>query len=84
MLCGSFSKCKMLRLNDVVRRTFIRALDIWCGRRSGQEVEFVRGRAASERGRPVSNHVSSLDEAVIGFCVAACGEMLMWSGGCVG
>jgi hypothetical protein len=43
MLCGSFgeSKSKRLKLKYVDQRTFVKALDVWCGRKDGQEVELV-------------------------------------------
>jgi hypothetical protein len=42
MICWSFSesKGKKLMLGDVARRTFIKTLDVWCGREGGQEVEL--------------------------------------------
>ena len=42
MLCGSFieSNEKDLRLNDVDIGTFVKTLDIWCGRAGSNEMEL--------------------------------------------
>jgi hypothetical protein len=87
MLCGSFceSKEKKLRLDGVERRTFIKTLDIWCGRGGDQELELceVRQLAIVADRFQFTEVTSLLEEAVMGrLCLEACGEVLMWSGGC--
>ena len=87
MLCGSFSesKEKKLRLDDVEMRTFIKTLDIWCGRDDGQEMELcdVQQLAIVADRFQITEVTSLLEEAVIGqLSLEACGEVLMWSGGC--
>jgi hypothetical protein len=87
MLCSSFSesKAKTLRLDDVECRTFIKTLDIWCGRGDGQVMEFCKVlQLASVADRfQIKEVVSLLAEAAMGqLCLEDCGEVLMWSGGC--
>ena len=88
MLCGSFSesKEKKLRLDGVERRTFIKTLDIWCGRGDGQEMELceVQQLASVADRFQIMEVTSLLEEAVIAgqLSMEACGEVLMWSGGC--
>jgi hypothetical protein len=87
MLCGSFSESreKKLRLDDVERSTFIKTLDIWCGRVDGQVMELyeVQQLATVADLFQITEVTSLLEEAVMGqLSVDACGEVLMWSGGC--
>jgi hypothetical protein len=84
---GSFSesKDKKLRLDDVERKTSIKVLDIWCGRVDGQEMELceVQELASVADRFQIAEVTSLLEEAMIGqLKVEACGEVLMWSGGC--
>jgi hypothetical protein len=87
MLCGRFSesKEKKLRLDDVDMRTFIKTLDIWCGRGDGQELELyeVQQLAIVADRFQITEVTSLLEEAVMGkLSVEACGDVLIWSGGC--
>ena len=87
MLCGSFSesKEKRLRLDDVDMRTFMKTLDIWCGRGDGQELELyeVQQLASVADRFQITEVTSLLEKAVIGkLSVEACGDVLIWSGGC--
>ena len=86
-LCGSFieSKEKKLQLDDVDSRTFIKTLDLWCGRHDGQEMELcaVQQLAIVADLFQITEVVYSLEEAVMGqLSVEACGEVLLWSGRC--
>ena len=82
MLCGSFSesKEKKLSLDDVERRTFIKTLDMWCGRVDGQKMELyeVQQLAIVADRFQITEVTSLLEEAVIGkLSVEACGDLLM-------
>ena len=86
-MCGNFSesKEKKLVLDDVDSRTFIKTLDIWCGRVDGQELELceVQQLATVADRFQITEVTTLLEEAVMGqLSVEACVEVLMWSGGC--
>jgi hypothetical protein len=87
MLCGSFSesKEKKLRLDDVEMGIFIKALDIWCGRADGLEMELydVQELASVADRFQITEVVTALEEAALSqLSLKACGEVLTWSGGC--
>ena len=63
----------------------MKTLDIWCGREDGQEMELceVQQLAIVADRFQITEVTSLLEEAVMGkLSVEACGEVLMWSGGC--
>ena len=87
MLCGRFSESreKKLRLDDVDMKTFIKTLDIWCGRGDGQELELyeVQQLAIVANRFQIIEVASLLERAVMDqLCLEACGEVLMCSGRC--
>ncbi len=87
MLCGSFSesKSKRLKLKDADQRTFIKALDVWCGRGDFQEVELgeVEQLASLADQFQMTEVTSVLEEVLIGeLSVDMCGDVMMWSGRC--
>jgi hypothetical protein len=87
MLCSKFreSKEKKLRFDDVERRTFIKTLDLWCGRGGDQEMELceVQQLAIMADRFQITEVTYLLEEAVMGqLCLDACGKVLMWSRGC--
>ena len=87
MFCGNFSERigKKLSLDDVDGRLFIKALDVWCGRKDCQEVEIGEvPLLASVADRFQMTEVTSvLEEALIGqLSLEVCGDVLVWSGQC--
>ena len=86
MLCGSFSesKQKKLKIDDVDGLTFIKTLDVWCGKDDCQEIEMGE---ALELARVADRFqilevVSAVEEALLRhLSVENCGDLLMWSGG---
>ena len=87
MLCGRFSesKEKKLRLDDVDMRTFLKTLDIWCGRGDAREIELckVQQLAIVADRFQIAEVTSLLEKDMMGqLSLEACGEVLMWSGGC--
>jgi hypothetical protein len=86
MLCGSFSesKEKKLRVSDLQIRTFVKTLDIWCGRGGSKEMELceVQQLASVADRFQITEVLSALEESVMKqLSVEGCGEVLMWSGG---
>ncbi len=87
MLCGNFSESRgeKLTLDDVDGRVFIKALDVWCGRKDCQEVALGEvPLLASVADRFQMTEVTSvLEEAVMGkLSLDMIGDVLMWSGRC--
>ncbi len=87
MLCGNFSESrgKKLKFDDIDGRVFIKALDIWCGRKDCQEVglgEVPLLASVADRFQ-MSEVTLMLEEALMGqLSVEMCGDVLMWSGFC--
>ena len=70
MLCGNFieSREKHLKLDDVDGTAFVKALDVWCGRKDCQEVALgEKPLLASVADRFQMTEVTSvLEDALLG------------------
>ena len=83
MLCGSFSesKSKIMELKQVNQRPFVKAMDVWCGRKDCQELELgeVEQLASVADQFQMTEVTSVLEEGLMGqLNLDMCGDLLVW------
>jgi hypothetical protein len=85
MVCGGFSESKRMKIEllDVDGEAFMKALDLWCGREDGVEMELreLQQLASVADRYQITEVINAVDELLQGqLGMDNCEEWLTWSG----